>query len=562
MNNVIDRFGARTLKLRKRRAKIEVEDNGIFVTKLVKWSWVILLIAAFLQALIFSTNENFIAIGCILIAWTITSKVFLQRDVLNSYPLSAFLVIGFASTQLYFPILFTLLEGKPVVYNLELPLQVFFHSTAALFVLVIAHYVYRLLPINTYRGSNSLLSRAGFFEPPSELQLWSMGAIGLAANIYVFFFSPTIATEVAGNVSEKAIFALLPFGYAPYFIPFTSLYGSEKSITRRTISFLIAFTILLFIISMARNSRGAFMIGFTSVGFSYLLGLLVGVFKSPSISFKTLIFSVVGFWLITGPMADLGTAMVIVRSQREDISKSELIDLTLDAFSNKKAISLRRLNDNEAQGDWDERYLDNIFTARFANLKFNDASLVQAAKIGDNNPSLQKFSIDYVWGALPTPILKVLHPSVDKEMVYSVSFGDYIYSLAGAGKSAYGGFRTGHFAGTGMGAFGLWYLLILGIGIIPIYLLFDKLVFIKKQYGLSISGIRPQLCFSVCGLLALTSIFQFLPTESVAGLGTFLLRGWFQMILLYFFMYQFTRVACKYIPALFSNSNLNKNVYG
>jgi hypothetical protein len=255
--------------------------------------------------------------------------------------------------------------------------------------------------------------------------------------------------------------------------------------------------------------------------------------------------------------------MVIVRSQREDISKAELIDMTIDAFSDKKAIKLRRLNDNEAQGDWDERYLDNVFTARFANLKFNDASLVQASIIGDNNPSMKKFTIDYVWGALPTPFLKVLHPSVDKEMVYSVSFGDYIYSLAGAGTSAYGGFRTGHFAGTGMAAFGPWYLLILGIGIVPIFLLFDKLVFIKKTYGISASGVRnTQLCFSVCGLLALTSIFQFLPTESVAGLGTFLLRGWLQMILLYFFVFQVTRVACTYIPALFSNSHSYKNVYG
>ncbi|EOR92911.1 hypothetical protein ADIARSV_3999 [Arcticibacter svalbardensis MN12-7] len=554
MNNVIDRVVARRLRTERRRAEIKVAEKNTFVIKLVKWSWVVLLVAAFLQALIFSTYANFIAIACVLTAWTITSKVFLQRDALKNYPLSSFLVIGFTSTQFYFPLLFTLLEGKPVVYNLELPLQVFFHSTAALVVLVTAHYVYRLLPVNTYRGNNSLLSRAGFFQPPSESQLWTMAAIGLAANIYVYLFSPTTATEVSGNVFDKAVFALLPFAYAPYFIPFASLFGSKKALTKNIVTFLVVYSIMLLIIGMARNTRGAFMVGFTAVGLSYLLGLLNGVFKTPVISYKIILLAGFGLWLLTGPLADLGTAMVIVRSQRADLSKAELVDMTLDAFSDKKAISLRRLNDNEAQGDWDERYLDNIFTARFANIKFNDASLVQANKIGSNNPAMRKFSIDYLWGALPSPVLKVLHPSLNKDNIYSLSFGDYIYSLAGAGTVVYGGFRSGHFAGTGMAAFGLWYLLILGIGIIPIYLLFDKLVFVRNDYGQSSSSLQhPKLCFSVCGLLVLTSIFQFLPTESVIGLGTFLLRGWFQMVLLYFVIYHFTRLLCKYVPALLSS---------
>jgi len=537
--------GWQRLSLHIRAKLVKDVPVGQFLKKLVKWSWILLLVASILQILIFSTYQNIIAVFAVMIAWLATSKIFLHSDNLNNYPLSSFLVIGFTATQLYFPLIFTLLEYKPVIYNLEMPLEVFFHSIAALSVLIAAHFVYRLIPVNKQRNNSSILKRIGLFQPPSELQFWFMGLIGMIANVYVFFFSPAIATEVSGNAADKAILALLPFTYAPYFIPFKQLYNGSGSSSKNMVTLLIMYTIVLFVISMARNSRGAFMIGFTSVGFSYLLGLLIGFFKAPKISYKSVILCIASFWLLTGPMADLGTAMVLVRDQRSDISKAELIDLTLKAFKNKNAIILRRLQDNGVQGDWDERYLNNIFTARFANLKFNDISLVQARIVGDNNEAMRKFSIDYVWGALPTPILKLFNPAVDKEMVYSTSFGDYLYSLAGAGSDAYGGFRTGHFAGTGMAAFGFGYLWILCLGMIPVYYLFDKLVFIKSSNNMAANKTQHKpLYFSACGLLALTSIFQYLPTESVVAPATFILRGWIQMVLLYFVMFQVTRFIC------------------
>ena len=50
---------------------------------------------------------------------------------------------------------------------MELPDQVFFHSLAALLVLVLAHSFYRLLSKLTYSRSFSLLGKAGFFDPPN-----------------------------------------------------------------------------------------------------------------------------------------------------------------------------------------------------------------------------------------------------------------------------------------------------------------------------------------------------------------------------------------------------------
>ena len=507
-----------------------------FVSQVSTWSWFLLLSLALYQFLFFWNIQNIVAVEYTIIAWIITTTIFLDESKLSKYPLSVFLILGFVSTQFYLPLLFTSLERKPVIYNLELPYEVFFHSFVGLLVVAFAHFLYRKLNPRPFSRNNSVLLKIGLFTTPTDIQIWLMGFIGLGATVYVYFLSPSVGWEVTGAASDKAVQGLIPFSYAPFFIPFRLLYGKNNESVKSLLILLTVYTVLLFIVSIGRNSRGAFMIGFTSVGFAYALGLLLGTFKPNFFTIKNFIFLIIGLLLLTGPIADIGTAMVIVRDQRSKITNSELIELTVRAFNDKKAIKLRRIEDNKDQGDWDERYLDNIFTARFANLKFNDASLVQASKISKQNPNILNFSIDYVLGALPSPLLNILNINANKEEVYGVSIGDYLYYEAGGPREALGGFRTGHFAGTGMAAFGWWYLLLLGGGIIPVYYLFDKLVLI--EYDIKKNKLISK--FSLCGLLALNAIFQFLPTESIIITITFVMRTWIQMIFLYIFIYYIT----------------------
>lgn len=523
---------------------VKLKKSTDIVAKVSYWSWVILIVASFVQCFFFWSIPEFVAIICVIIAWIILTSFFLKEEMLRKYPLSTFMIIGFTATQLYFPLVFTTTEFKPVIFNLDLPYQVFFHSLATLIVLVIAHYIYRFFPQQTKRQS-SWLYRLGFFKAPDDLQLWIIGIIGLFANIYVFFVTNT-TTLANADPSNKVIQSLFPFAYAPYLIPVKAMFGSNKKSSKRIVLQLVIWASILFFISMARNNRTAFMIGFTSIAFSYILGLLLEIFEPPKIAFKTIAIAAVCFWIVTGPIADLGTAMVIVRSQRENVTKAELIDITIAAFNDKTAIAMRRLQDRNAQSLWDERYLDNIFTARFANIKFNDATLVQAERVGEKNPKMLRYSTDYMWGALPDPILKVVNPNVNKEFTYSISFGDYIYSLAGAGKEVFGGYRTGHMAGTGMAAFGLWYLAILGVLMIFVFLLFDKLCLITDT--IHFQGHKEyKMAFSVCSLLILTSVFQFLPTESVSQVITFMIRGYLQILFIYLFIYHATKQVCNLI---------------
>ena len=538
----------------KAKIKLHSDNDGTqFINRAVNWSYVILAICIAYQLVFFWSVPNLAAIGYVVFAWVLFTKYFLNAEIIKVYPFSVFIILGFTATQFYFPLLFISMEMKPLIFNLMKPNEVFFHSSLALLVLLISHWIYRFLPAQSKRGSGSLLKLAGYFQSPSALQLWMMGIIGLLANVYIFLFTTRLASEVTGNALDRTIEAFLPFSYAPYFIPFAVLYGSGRKLPKNTILFLIIFTATLFVMSIIRNSRGAFMIGFTSIGFSYLFGLLLGMFKFPKIQLKHIVIVCFGLWFVSGPLGDLGTAMVIVRSQRNDIGKAELLKLTFETFKDKKAIILRRLEDKGLESEWDERYLNNVFTARFSNIKFNDASLVQAAKIGNNNPAMRRFSIDYVWGALPSPILKLVNPSVDKNTLYSTSFGDYIYSLAGGGTAVLGAFRTGHFAGSGMAAFGWWYLLILGVAMIPAFLLFDKLTYTTKLVSMDGKFFKYKLNLSMCGLIVLTAIFQFLPSESVVNPLTFLLRGYLQMLFLYLVIFHTT----KFISQFFQQSKIN-----
>ncbi len=515
-----------------------------FLNQVVRSSWVILFLAIGYQLFFFSEITNIIAMMAVVFAWWITTRIWLQPKMLQTYLLSSFMLLGFTSTQFYFPLLFTTIENKPLIHNLEMPEAVFLHSTLCLLVLVVAHALYRFLMKATPDRSISLLGKIGFFDPPTHLQVWLMGMLGMAASFYVYLANPEIAQGATGDPAVKMLQALGPFMYAPFFIPFSRLYGNKTELPRGFSMMIAAYALLLLGISMAQNQRGTFMFGLVTPAFAYALGLLLGVFKTRILTVRNVVVAGLLVWVLTGPFTDLGTAMLLVRDQRKDIPPSELITLTLEALDDKEAIENKRKDDiNEpADFDWDERYLDNLFTARFANIKFNDASLITYSKVGMFDPDMQDFSVDQILASLPEPVLAMFNLDVDKETLHSLSFGDYLYILSG-GYGTPTGWRVGHMAGVGMATFGWWYLLFLGLIMLPIFYLTDKF-FRPRVDKASAESLAPEdkFRFSFCGILRLTSFFQFLLIESVVVGVTYLMRGWIQMVLLYFLMFHISRI--------------------
>jgi hypothetical protein len=535
-----------------------------FLAQFVYWSWVVIGAAAVLQGVFFGTLTNLVGVGAVLVAWAAITLTALRPASLHMFPLSSYLIVGFTATQFVFPLLFTLLEGKELVYNLKLPYTVFLHSLLALGVLLLTHVLYRFF--SSPRGTSAtkrpgLLERLGLFKVPSDLQIWLIGFAGLGAMFFSYFYMPSQGRETTGAF-EKIIEALVPFTYAPYFIPFGRMYGQSAPPARNLVPRLAGFTVLLFILSLGTNSRGAFMLGFTSVGFAFALGLLLGMIKTRLFTLKNLAIVLFVAWFLTGPLSDIGTAMVMVRNMRSDTPRSELIGLTWQAFQDKQAIhDFKTSNEiSSAWEAWDETYLDNIFLARFCNIKFNDINLLLGAEIGDKDPDVRQYSIDRFLTTLPKPVLDLLALDVDKDAVNAIAYGDFLYYKVTGNDEVFGARLTGHFAGTGLAAFGWWYLAILAAAMIPVYLLFDTL-FIRRPVPGNPAGTRAhtRLVFSFCGLLSLTMVFQFLPTESVTGTANFLLRGWIQQVLLYLLLYHLTRRLSTLVLLLTSSGPLRRH---
>ncbi|WP_170299131.1 hypothetical protein [Larkinella terrae] len=508
------------------------------------WIWKVVLVAAIIQGLFFFSPENIFAITCVISAWWLVDKLILNKETLARYTFSTVIILGYSLTQYCLPLIFTLLEGKPLVYNLKFPYSVFIHSLLALAVFLSMHHLYKIwregLGSKLYNKMSWILRKNYFFTPPSDFQLWMIGFIGLAGMIITFIsVNHYDGTALERGAGAKFLHGLVPYAYAPFFILLKPLLQPNRpQFLKKPFFKVLVFAVVLLFVGMGGNSRGLFMTGITAVGISYLIGLLLGKFDYKIFNLKNFALALVGVWIITGPLAKLGTAMVIVRAQRSNVSSEELIMKTLQTYQDDKAIQRYKSINFIDKYDWDETYFDNIFLARFCNLKYNDASLELAYKIRNTDKEMFNYSVDKFWSTLPAPIISFFRIKIDKLTLNTFSYGDYLYYRAG-GQYIPGAFRTGHFAGTGLATFGWWYLLLMGVGVLPLFFLVDLFVVNFRENGYNSTYL------SLAGLIEITFFFTLFSvsnfSESVVNIYSFFARGWFQMLLLYWLLLFVTR---------------------
>ncbi|WP_157618516.1 hypothetical protein [Spirosoma spitsbergense] len=522
-----------------------VRDRSIFLESFKLWTKRLIVIAAIIQFFCFPTSENVLAVLLVIVGWMCTDFFVLNKYTISKYLFSTFIIIGYSITQFFIPIVFTLFEGKPLVYNLKYPSSVFAHSLLALFVLVAAHYVY----ISLYKSeffiylSNRIrlgLAKLSLYKPINDTQGWIIGCVGLMAMLYTFVESNHYDEMLEHKGAwGKFIEGLMIYAYAPYFLLLRPIFDPVIRITKKyNYTPIVLYTVIMIVVGLAGNSRSIFMKGITAVAITYFLGLLINVFSYRIFTPKKILLAVFFILFMSGPLADLGISMVIVRGQRYDTSPVELISRTFDIYSSKDEINLFKKIATKDFHDWDETYFENIFLARFSNLKFNDLSLEQYYKLNNVDVTLQNYSYERTMALFPQPVLNFLGVEIDKSHALQGSYGDLLYYRTKGNGSDFGGFRVGHFAGVGMASFGWWYLLILFILLVPCYFLNDLLFYKIKNSS--------QLICTLPALISIGSIFLFLGLlsnniENPIALITYIVRGWPQLIILYILLYHVSR---------------------
>ncbi len=485
--------------------------------------------AVLAQLIIEFSVANFAASVLALVSWPIALGTFLGVKGFSRNPLPSLVVTGFWSTQIILPIIATALEGRPATYNLQVPGLVILHNGLIFLVLVLAWTIHTKISVREGKFTKTVrrcFYKLGIYEVPTPRFLYFIGCIGLTSMFYIYFFLPSLGVEASG-AGQKLIQGLIPMTYAPYLLLYGKMYGSQVHWKRHVLA-LGGFSFCLLVVALGFNSRAAFMDAALFGGTAFLTGVFGGVFRTRIFSSKVLVVGILGLFLIMGPIADLATAMVLVRAERDDIARNELVELTWDAYLDKERIAEYRKNKQGllSFGQWDERYLSNPLLSRFCNLKFADLSLdLSRYATKEASADFRQFSYQRLLATYPRPLIGLFGLRVDKDYVMSGSHGDYLFTVAGSG-SGLGGFKTGHMAGTGMTAFGWGYLVLLGVGVLVSFVF---LGWLQPVQGNRIWKTK----FSALGLLYLTPFFMMFPCESVVMVGSFIMRGFWEMVFLY-----------------------------
>jgi len=542
------------LQMTNTQSKKRVRVTRFKTIGLIIWS-----ILVIVQSLWFFEKQVQAATFLTLAGGIIGVIIFFKAKLLTTYPISTTMMLGYVSYYFLLPPLATFLEGKTLTNNLIHPTLDLFHASVCLLFLVLAFTIYRKVSgLQWIRWfiSRKIYKPVGFFHPPSNVHLIFMGGIGLFAIWFQYFVAGGYQQVSVGTIN-KFIQGFFPLVYLPYAILVRKLIGKGDRFNRKWVLILIVYTILLGVVSLARNSRAALFSGVASIILAYLYGLAIGIYKLSKVALRNIALLSFVIILLSGPLTDLAISMVVVRGVRTDISAMELVSETIKTYQNKAALDYHRKNVAAIRSSiWDEWYVDNLFMSRLSNLKFADNSLDLALSMGKPTKNyLREIEVQKILAIFPQPIVNLFDLPVDKNFITTASSGDFMLYAVTGNPYALGGFRTGSIFGNGYVLFGWGYPFVFATLMLLLFPLADSLTsrrsIIKTDQHQN--NFVPLLSSMV--IVGLFSWFFFLTSaatgaESMSSLVTYLLRGWIQVPFMYELIYWFTYIPSKMISKI------------
>ena len=429
---------------------------------------IILWIACLTEAIFFFSWENLCGCAELIYGWGIVSAFVLKQEYIRRYPLPTIAIFGYAFCYHVLPLLITLIEGKPITFNFQVPYSTFFNQFLFITTTVIA---FRIC-IRFYRQNNILnkiWNKIGYLTPPSDKIIWILGFIGLGCILVNLSRQDEhIEVQATGNALGIVINTLSILSVVPVCLLFKKFYSAEnENIPYKKVAYYVGMVMLIGIASTRRT------IIFNAVATIMLIGLFSKYyFNKKLMSTKSLVMVILGIYVATGPLADLATAMILSRHRTGTESASKTFDYVLDLYQDKERLhSMYQIamattdNGGDNSYSWSEYYVDNIFLDRFCNLRVLDATIYNAQKLGYANPIGQEYWRTFWINELPTPIAnslglkKEVQGTVCDHMVIGI-FGDR-YSIFGC--------KVGGDTGIGLFVFGYWYYAVLLLSLIAAF---------------------------------------------------------------------------------------------
>ena len=205
--------------------------------------------------------------------------------------------------------------------------------------------------------------------------IWILGMIGILARLSSF-----AAGDIEyGDVGGKFINGLVYLMYVPFVLLFPKLYRTANSLmTSMNRKVVWGYFIFVILLGIASNSREGMI---APIALLFLLYFLQSCKfhnerKRKINVVKIALMGVAVYWIM-GVLADFSMAMLYTRNIRSDVSKTELLEKTVNTYRNKELMaSLKQMAQLEKENElmtykqgWDETYVDNFMLNRYCNIR-------------------------------------------------------------------------------------------------------------------------------------------------------------------------------------------------
>lgn len=504
-----------------------------FLSIFKKYSTAILVLLSIIDILLFFNAENIFACFVILYGWLLIEKLVLLPSVIEKAPISFLLILGLGFCYYYLPLVFTLIEYKPLTFKMKVPVETYLHQFLYITTVILTYRFYlHATHFNRRNPFKNILANLGINSDINERQITFIGIIGLIAGFsYIFIYRDSFVDEnISHSVTATLLNSMIPFMFYPLALKFKELYTTDYKKWKYSNIIFITFAVAIFIYALGRNSRTYMISVVVLIITLYMMGCFLNRYNYKKIlSIKKIAITIFFLYILFGPMLQFGTAMVIVRlkgagyASRTDYLFAE----TLETFSDKRAIAeYTKLTNNSKNSNpnWDEVWINNIIINRLCNLKIADLSIYHANKVGYNDSNIRQNFTDRIICILPQFVINALNININKDKTLIANHTDYLFSKSMSSNiSQYVGNRVAAPTGLGLATFGYFYLPILAIVYFFVFLLFDSFSYFKNG----------KTMLSIIAIATIYNIILYFNYKSglIGDIG-FILRGWFQIIII------------------------------
>lgn len=441
------------------------------------------LVLACFEMFIFPSLQGAFALLVSYLGIYVTRYTLCRSRKLLYYPVSTLALLFYCLFFNILPLPATLLEFKPLIYNIRIPYWTFIYLLYLQLVLLGVHTLYTRYT----RRKNVLrtwLNKFHFFHPLTSQEVWFLiiGSFFWYAYIMItrgLYLEENINVNAQFGVAEWAINLFFSGFYQVVFIFYFRRINNIKG--RYQIHHLVIALIALsiFVIGIGTNMRTAAITVFANAIFSLALYVIYypKVLGSLMQAKYYLLIGLAGLFFV-GPFQTISKSMIAVRNDRAGKNALEILEMT---FSNDTSVDQNAVQIQKQMPAlvWDETYLSSDLLNRFCSLKIQDETLFHARRLGPEERRVMRMSLyGKLADQLPSVIKRRLGMAISyEERQYSMS--DLLFYLSTGKQYTLGGVKIGSLQGLGFALFGHWFPLIL----IPLYFvmfyLMDSIVMLR-----------------------------------------------------------------------------------